>query len=389
VSRVARRVGWSLSVIGLATLAALPFCRAAAPAPSPLPSASAESVLGTLDRTARPASLAGPRTPVLAAPERIAIPDGERGIGFDDLQYAPGLGRILVPAGRTGHLLLLDPATRALLPIGGFSATAAFHGGHSDGTTSAVELEGQPGKLVATDRGSRTLSIVDAKAKRLIASVTLAGAPDYVRCIPSLGQVWVTEPGKKEIEVLAEVFPIDGKSPAGLLHLGTIPVPGGPESLVVDTGRGRAYTHTWKDQSYAIDLPSRRIVATWTNGCQRARGIGLDGKRGFLFVGCAEGRATVLDVTSGKLLSSAAAGADVDSVAYSATLGHLYVPGGGAADLSIFAVSSRGALVLLGKVPTAADAHTAAFDPVTSTVFVGDPEHGVVLAIPDPFPSSL
>jgi DNA-binding beta-propeller fold protein YncE len=243
--------------------------------------------------------------------------------------------------------------------------------------------------VVATDRGSRTLEIVDADAKKIVTSVTLAGAPDYVRFVPSTRQVWVTEPGKKEIEVLALVPATDGKDPIGLSHAGTIAVPGGPESLVVDTARGRAYTHTWKDQSYAIDLQSRRIVASWTNGCQRARGMALDSQRGFLFAGCAEGRATVVDVTSGKLLAVATTGTDVDSVAYSATLGHLYVPGGGTGDLSIFAVSGTGTLVLLGKASTAADAHTAAFDPVTGTVFVGDPGHGAILAIPDPFPSSL
>jgi len=43
---------------------------------------------------------------------------------------------------------------------------------------------------------------------------------------------------------------------------------------------------------------------------------------------------------------------------------------------------------LLGKVPTAADAHTAAFDPATNSVFVGTPGHGAVLVIRDPFPPS-
>ena len=37
--------------------------------------------------------------------ETIPVPDGARGIGFDDIQYAPGLKRILVPAGRTGRLV--------------------------------------------------------------------------------------------------------------------------------------------------------------------------------------------------------------------------------------------------------------------------------------------
>jgi hypothetical protein len=89
-----------------------------------------------------------------------------------------------------------------------------------------------------------------------------------------------------------------------------------------------------------------------------------------------------------KVLSTADTGSDVDSIGYSPSLGHLYVPGGGSADLSILNVPPDGKLALLGKVPTAADAHTVAFDPQTNCVFVGTPEHGAVLVIRDPFPPS-
>jgi len=97
----------------------------------------------------------------------------------------------------------------------------------------------------------------------------------------------------------------------------------------------------------------------------------------------------VQNLANGKLLSTAETGSDVDSIAYSATLGHLYVPGGGSGDLSILSVASDdGKLSLLGKVATASDAHTAAFDPATNSIFVGTPEHGTVLIIRDPFPAS-
>ncbi|HVV52998.1 MAG TPA: hypothetical protein VHO06_25280, partial [Polyangia bacterium] len=75
-------------------------------------------------------------------------------------------------------------------------------------------------------------------------------------------------------------------------------------------------------------------------------------------------------------------------IAYSPTLGHLYVPGGGSADLSILNVGADGKLSVLGRVPTAPDAHTAALDPETHAVFIGTPEHGAVLVIRDSFPPS-
>jgi DNA-binding beta-propeller fold protein YncE len=318
--------------------------------------------------------------PSIPKPDSIAIPDGQRGVGYDDLQYAADLKRILVPAGRTGRVVLLDPATEAVASVVGFSSADSYGGGHGQGTTSAAELPG--GRIVATDRGSKTLKLVSVKTGSVVASIKLAAPPDYVRAVPTTREVWVTEPARKQIEVLR----LDDHAQPGLAHVTNIAVPDGPESLVIDADRGRAYSHTWADQTFAIDLRARKIVSTWRNGCGQSRGIALDAKRGFLFAGCADGKATVVDLASGHVLSTAKAGPDVDSIAFSPTLGHLYVPSGGSADLSILNVAADGKLTLLGRVATAPDAHTAAFDPATSRVFVGTPEHGAVLVIHDPFP---
>jgi DNA-binding beta-propeller fold protein YncE len=167
-----------------------------------------------------------------------------------------------------------------------------------------------------------------------------------------------------------------------------VSVPDGPESLVIDAARGRAYSHTWANETLAIDLKTRKVVSTWRNGCRGSRGIALDQKRGLLFAGCAEGKATVVDLATGELVSSAPAGPEVDSIGYSASLGHLYVPAGGSGELWIYGVPSDGKLALLGKVSTASDAHTVAFDPGSNAIFVGTPDHGAVLVIRDAFPPS-
>src|SRR6476469_1119612 len=166
-----------------------------------------------------------------AAPDAgaIALPDGARGIGYDDLQYAPGLKRVLVPAGRTGRLVLIDPATRALTSIAGFSSSASFAGGHGEGTTSAVELDAAAGLLVATDRGSRTLKIADAKRAAIVTSVKLGGPPDYVRVVPATHEIWVTEPARKRIEI----FRADAAG-THLTHVADVAVPDGPEALVIN-----------------------------------------------------------------------------------------------------------------------------------------------------------
>ena len=315
-------------------------------------------------------------------PVSLAIPGGDQGVGYDDLQYAARMKRILVPAGRTGRLALIDPATNQLTALPGFTSSLAYRGGHSEGTTSATELD-QPGFVVATDRGAQALRVVDTTTGMVGDPVKLEAAPDYVRTVPSTNEVWVTEPGHKQLEI----FGVVGPSPR-LAHTATIKVPDGPESLVIDEARGRAYSHTWGADTYALALRTRKVVARWKNGCRASRGIALDPERGLLFAGCAEGRTTVVDLASGKVLSSATTGPEVDSIAYSVSLGHLYVPAGGDATLTIFQVSSEGKLTRLGKMATAPGAHTVAVDPASGKLFVGTPTEGAVRVLRDPYPAA-
>ncbi len=316
--------------------------------------------------------------PEIAPPVPLALPGGAGGIGFDDLWFSPDLNRVLAPAGRTGRLDLIDPSTLAIESISGFSADEKFGGGHGQGTTSA---DAGAGLLFATDRGRSEVAVIDPATRQIASATKLAARPDYVRWVGPLHEVWVTEPHAKRIGrfTLAE---------RKLVLAGAIDVPGGPESLALDATRGRAYTHTWTDATVVIDLAKHAEVARWRNGCQRSRGIALDEPRGLLFVGCEEGRATVLDVAhDGRPLGAAAAGKGVDIIAYSPKLAHLYVPGGESATLTIFGVSAAGQLGLLGSIAVAADAHCVTADD-TGHAYVCDPQRGALLVVTDPFPPS-
>jgi DNA-binding beta-propeller fold protein YncE len=309
----------------------------------------------------------------------IEIPGGSAGIGFDDLRFAPASGRVLVPAGRAGVLALVDPATRGVAAITGFSAKTEFTGGHDDGVTSADEGRGW---VFATDRTSGLLDIVDPRSRKIVSSVKLGGPPDYVRFVGATGELWVTQPGKETIEI----FRLSGGSVPAAAHEAFVSVPGGPESLVVDGRRGRAYTHLWKGKTVAIDVKTRAITATWDNGCTGSRGIALDESGRFLFAGCAEGKAVVLDTGNGKVVSSLASGDGVDIIDFDPTLSHLFLPGGRSATMAMLGVSRDGKLSMLGTVPTAAGAHCVAS--ANGTVFVCDPKKGRLIVFQDRYPRS-
>lgn len=312
----------------------------------------------------------------------LSLPDGGSGIGLDDILFSPTLSRVLVPSGRTGLLNLIDTKTHAIESIGGFSVGRSFGGGHGEGTTSA---DFGQGLVFASDRSLKVVDIVSPATKRIVGSAKLGGGPDYVRWVEPNSEVWVTEPNRKTIEY----FKFKGGEAPSLVHGGTIDVADGPESLVVDATRGRAYTHTWHDMTVAIDLKTHQEVARWPNGCGGSRGIALDEKRGLLFVGCDEGRATTLDLAhAGKLVAAVdTAGKGVDIIAYSSSLAHLYVPAGESATMAILGVGADGGLKVLGKVMTAPGAHCVAADDV-GNAYVCAPKTGQILVLADSFPSA-
>jgi hypothetical protein len=315
------------------------------------------------------------------APSPVVLPDGAGGIGFDDLRFSDELHRLIVPGGRTGRVNFVEPGTFAIRSVEGFGSSASATRGHEDGTTSA---DAGQGFVFAVDRTERILAAVDPAAGRIVARAKLGGGPDYVRWVGVVREVWVTEPGRKVIEI----FRFDPGSPPRLTSAGSVSVPDGPESLVVDAARHRAYTNTFHDQTVVIDIDSRSVAARWPNQCRGARGIALDASRGVLFVGCEEGQAVSLDVEhGGKTVGVAKAGKGVDAIEYSSHLRHLYVPGAESATLTVIGVGSHGELEQLGEISTAAQAHCVAADD-QGNVYVCDPQKGRLLVFRDPFPAS-
>jgi len=318
-------------------------------------------------------------TPVTLSP--LALPGAGGSIGFDDLRFSLELHKVLVPGGRTGRVDLVDPGTRAIDEIAGFSSSRGAGRGHDESTTSA---DSGQGLIFASDRTQRALVVADPATKSIVARAKLGSGPDYVRWVAPTHEVWVTEPGKKVIET----FRVEGGKPPALTPTGTIEVPDGPEALEIDPDRNRAYTNTWHDVTIAIDVDSRAVVGRWKNECKGSRGLAVDARRGFVFVGCDEGKAVLLDAgREGQVIGRAQAGAGVDGIGYGPALSHLYVPGADAANVTILGVRNSGALDVLGSVPTTREAHCVTADDL-GNVYVCDPAYGRLLTFRDPFPAS-
>ena len=306
------------------------------------------------------------------APVALAISGGQAGLDLDDMVYVPALHRIVVPAGQTGSLLLINPADLSTAQMDGVIAPAA---GKASGDAATTSVSYGQGDLFASSHAPMQVVVIGAHSGKVLQRTPLASEPDYVRYLAAPAEVWVTEPHAKQIQVFAV-----GSQPAATLKpVATIAVPGGPESLVFDPVRHRAYANLWGSQTVAIDLERHTLVAHWQNGCGGSRGLALDADHAHLFVGCTEGKVVTLDVAhDGKPVGSAVAGKGIDIITYSPAQHRLYVPAGKSANLTVFDVSAAGALAPVATYPAAAHAHCVADDD-HGTAFVCDPRGGKLL----------
>jgi len=134
----------------------------------------------------------------------------------------------------------------------------------------------------------------------------------------------------------------------------------------------------------ALSILPTDLMAHWPNGCEGSRGIALDEKRGFLFAACEEGRLSVLDSNTGKILGKACSGdgVDINIIAYNRKLGHAYLPGEESATMAIMEISSVGAATILSRVRTVKGAHCATGDD-RNQVYVCDASGGRLLGFED------
>lgn len=313
----------------------------------------------------------------------VDLPNGAAGIGLDDLRYSAGLGRIVVPAGRTGNVDLVDPATLVVTSFGGFTSAAQFDGSDQQGVESADE---GGGLVFGNDRSAFKLGVVDPLAQMMVASVQLERTePDYVRYVQSTHEVWITNPGMSRIEVLS--VPATG-TPIPT-HAAFIDVPGGVEGLTIDDTRHQAYTHLFAGAVAVVDIRTRAVVANWPTGCASSHGIpALDDRLGWLFAGCSSARTVVLDIDhGGAQLGSYTLGPGPTILAYSPSLRHLYIRGDGYPQVAVLQVSPLGALSLLGMVSATPKGHCMTADD-RGNFWVCDWQMGRLLRFQDPYPGA-
>jgi outer membrane protein assembly factor BamB len=277
----------------------------------------------------------------------------DSGIGMDYIVFDPQTHTVWVPAGNTGAVDVIDPATGKVRQVTGFP-TAEMGSGDRKRVVGPSSATVGNGVVYIGSRGDSTVCAVNPKTLVKGICHKVDSMPDGLAYVAGTKEVWVTTPRDKSIRIL---------DAATLAEKAKLTFEGNPEGFAVDGKRGRFYTNMEdKDLTLAIDLTSHKTVATWKPACGEdgPHGLRVDEKAGQLFVACST-RAEVLDVAhDGAVLSSIDTGDGVDDIDYSDATHLLYVGAAKAAILTVAHADANGKLVIVAKVPTHAGSRNAA-----------------------------
>ncbi|PYQ20994.1 MAG: hypothetical protein DMF81_16895 [Acidobacteria bacterium] len=270
---------------------------------------------------------------------------GDDGISMDYVAFDPHTGFVWVPAGNTGAVDVVDTASGKVTQLSGFpTAEVEARGRKRVVGPSSVTIG--DGVVFVGNRGDSSVCAVDARSLKKGTCGRLDSMPDGIAYVAATKEVWVTTPRDRSVRVL---------DAATLAQKARLALDGQPEGFAVDARRSRFYTNLEdKDRTLAIDLASRRTVATWNPSCGEGgpHGLAVDDKAGFLFVAC-DARAEVLDAGhGGAVLSSVDTGDGVDDIAYAPSTRQLYVGAARAARLTVARVDDAGKLTVAAQVPT-------------------------------------
>ncbi len=303
----------------------------------------------------------------LAAPAKsIALPGGPP-VGMDYLAYDAATGRVWVPAGNTGNVDVVDVVTRKVTPISGFATKSASRPGRPTRQVGPSSVTVADDAVWIGNRGDDSLCAFDRRSLAKGPCTKVASTPDGIAYVADTHEIWVTTPRDGSITIVG----VGGKEPSAPA---VIKLEGDPEGYAVEPGRGLFYTNLEdRDRTLAIDVKTRKVVASWPTGCGNdgPRGLALDAKRRLLFSACTDGAVSFDLAKSGKAVGRIKTGGGVDNLDFHAGKRLLYVASARDGKLTIARVGDGGALTAVTTVPTASGARNPVVD-ANGTAYVAD-----------------
>ena len=275
--------------------------------------------------------------------------------GYDYMNFDSSTHKLFIAQGT--QVVAFDPTTGTV--SGTLAGLNQTHGVvfDKDGTTAYV-----------SDGGTGEVVIFNRKTLSKIGSIPAGTNPDGMVIEPTTGHLFVFNGKSKNLSVMD----LGTKK-----VIATVPLPGKPEFPTVDD-KGDVFVNI-EDTHQMVKLTAsdNKVVATWNlTGCESPSGQAMDAQDARTFPVCDNAKMPVVDINTGRIVTTAAIGTGPDAVAYDAGRHLLFSSNGDAGTLSIVKQESADKYTTVQTLKTAAKGRTLALDKETGTIFVIAPEPG-------------
>jgi WD40 repeat protein len=225
-----------------------------------------------------------------------------------------------------------------------------------------IALAGDLNKGFISNGKDTSVTVFDLKTLKVNTVIKVSGNnPDAILYDPFSQKVF-TFNGKSSNSTV-----IDAKTDK---VIGTINLPGKPEFSVTDS-KGKIYVNIEnKSQVCQVNPVSLKIEKNWSvKPGMEPSGMAIDIDDHQLFIVCSNKMMIVLDVRSGKVISSLEIGEGVDGVAYDPGLKRIYASNGDGT-LTVVKKENINTFSVLENFPTQIGARTISLSPKTHRIYL-------------------
>jgi DNA-binding beta-propeller fold protein YncE len=251
-----------------------------------------------------------------------------------------------------GSVNVIDLKTEK--PIGSIDNMKGVHG---------IAIDNEVNKGFITDGGDKSVVVFDLQTFKKIKVIHVSPEdPDGIMFDPFSKRVFA--------------FCGDGNAASvidvnDLKEIGTIALGGGPEFAVPD-GKGMIYNNLEdKNSLNVIDAVKMKVVRNYPLApCGAPTGLAYDAKNQLVFTGCRKNKGmSVVDVKTGKVISTLPIGAGVDAVVYDPAT-HLIFCSNGDSTTTIIKQKSEKEYAVVQTLYTKVRAKTMALDKDTHKIYL-------------------
>jgi DNA-binding beta-propeller fold protein YncE len=295
---------------------------------------------------------------------KISVPGNG---GYDYMKIDTLSGRLYVSHGTV--VTVIDLKTEAI--VGTIENLTGVHG-------IAIATEFQKGFI--SDGKANAVVVFDLKSLKVMKTISISGKdPDAIMYDPFSKKVFTFNGDSQDASV------IDASS---LLQTGTIALGGTPEFAVSD-GAGKIYNNLEdKNRLNVIDAVKGTVINSFPlDPCGGPTGLAIDLAHQRLYTVCRKNKGmSVIDISSGKIISTVPIGGGVDAVSYDIRTG-LIICSNGDGTATIIHQDDADHYSVIQTLTTQWKAKTHAYDPQTGKIYFSafDMEADNKTRVPDSF----